>query len=127
MRKQYRRKANQQVVAVQLALDTPGFSYRKWGAEQRCKAGDWVVNNDGDVYTVDADTFARTYAEVAPGQYRKTGRVWAEKMAAAGAVKTLEGTTHYAEGDYLVSNDEAGHDAYAVSAQKFAELYEPAD
>jgi hypothetical protein len=127
MRKQYRRRANHDVVAVQLALDTEGFRYRKWGAEQHCKAGDWLVNNGGDTYTVDHDTFARTYSEVAPGQFRKTALVWAEQKAAAGAVNTREGTTHYAAGDYLVSNDEAWHDVYAVSAQKFAEMYEPVD
>lgn len=127
MRKRYKRRAKQDVVAVQLALDTEGFRYRKWDAEQHCKAGDWIVNNGGDVYTVAKDTFARTYSEVGPGQFRKTSLVWAEKMAAAGAVKTTEGTTHYAAGDYLVSNDEAGHDAYAIGADKFAELYEPVD
>jgi len=50
MRRRYRKKASQFVVAVQLALDTPGFEYRKWGADQRCKRNDWLVNNDGDVY-----------------------------------------------------------------------------
>jgi len=112
---------------VQLALDTEGFRYRKWGAEQRCKAGDWIVDNGGDVYTVDNDTFSRTYDAVTPGRYRKLTPVWAEKMAAAGAVATQEGSTHYAAGDYLVSNDEAGQDAYAVDARKFAEMYELAD
>jgi hypothetical protein len=31
------------------------------GAEQRCKRGDWLVDNGGEVYTVDGDSFARTY------------------------------------------------------------------
>jgi hypothetical protein len=64
-RKRYRRRPGQPVVAVQLKLDTEGFKYRKWGEEQRCKANDWIVDNDGDVYTVDADSFARTYAPTA--------------------------------------------------------------
>jgi len=42
-RRRYRKKPDQFVVAVQLALDTNGFTYKKWGAEQRCKRGDWLV------------------------------------------------------------------------------------
>ncbi|KKW17064.1 MAG: hypothetical protein UY58_C0012G0004 [Candidatus Magasanikbacteria bacterium GW2011_GWA2_50_22] len=53
-RKRYRRLAGQPVVAVQLKLETEGFNYIKWGDEQHCKANDWVVDNAGDVYTVDA-------------------------------------------------------------------------
>ena len=71
-RRRYRKKADQFVVAVQLDLDTDGFSYRKWGAEQRCQQGDWVVDNDGDHYTVDGEVFARTYRKLSPGIYVKT-------------------------------------------------------
>lgn len=111
-------------MAVQLDLETEGFAYEKWGATQRCKALDWVVNNAGDVYTVDAEVFARTYTESSPGQYVKTAAVWAEVAAQPGAVTTKEGATHYEAGDYLVSNDAQGRDAWAITAAKFAELYE---
>lgn len=57
------------MVAFQLDLDTDGFTYRKWGAEQRCKRGDWLVDNGGDCYTVGAEAFARTYRRVSPGAY----------------------------------------------------------
>src|SRR5262249_14373697 len=53
-RLRYLRKPSVVVAAVRLDLDTNGFTYRKWGAEQCCKRGDWLVDNDGDVYTVDA-------------------------------------------------------------------------
>jgi hypothetical protein len=120
----YRRKADQVVVAVQLKLDTSGIEYTKWGASQRCKAGDFIVDNQGDVYTVDADVFARTYRAVATGQYVKTTPIWAAQAAQAGGVKTKEGMTHYETGDYLVSNDEAGTDRYAVAREKFESMYE---
>ena len=58
-RRRYRKRADQFVVAVRLDLEGAGFRYRKWGGEQQCKAGDWVVDNDGEVYTVDAESFAR--------------------------------------------------------------------
>ena len=123
-RQRFRRKPGQPVVAVQLKLDIDGFTYRKWGAEQRCKARDWLVDNAGEVYTVDADSFALTYAAEGLGTYVKTGKVWAEQAAAAGRVSTKEGSTGYEAGDWLVSNEEDGSDSYAVSAKKFEESYE---
>ena len=52
MRLRYRRKPHQAVSAVRLALEFDGFNYRKWGGEQRAQVGDWLVDHDGDVYTV---------------------------------------------------------------------------
>jgi len=126
-RLKYVKRGDQTVLAVQLALDTPGFSYQKWGATQKCQAGDWIVDNAGDVYTVNRDSFANTYRRISPGSYLKVTPVWAEVAAGAGEVRTKEGTTHYRAGDYLVFNEESGGDPYAVSADKFAEMYERAD
>lgn len=124
-RRRYRKRADQYVIAVQLNLDLTGFTYRKWGAEQRCKPGDWIVDNQGDVYTVDQDTFAETYREKSPGIYVKTGVIWAERATQSGKVVTKEGISHYQAGDYLVSNKEDGSDEYCVSAGKFESMYEP--
>ena len=126
-RRQYLKKASQPAIAVQLTLDTDGFSYRKWGAIQRCKAGDWIVNSGGDVYTVDAESFARTYRKSGDGAYLKIAPVWAEVAGQAGSLPTKEGLTHYRAGDYLVSNEPDGGDAYATPASRFAEMYELAD
>ena len=123
-RQRYRRRPGQPVVAVQLTLNTEGFKYQKWGEEQRCKANDWLVDSNGEVYTVDADSFARTYAAKGQGTYVKTGKVWAEQAAEAGRVATKEGGTNYESGDWLVSNEQDGSDAYAVSSRKFEESYE---
>ncbi|MCR8661680.1 hypothetical protein NVV81_04810 [Pseudomonas carnis] len=123
-RKRYRRKPSQPIVAVQLKLDTSGFIYHKWGGEQRCKANDWLVENNGEVYTVDAESFANTYTAIGNGTYVKTGRVWAERASSAGRVMTNEGSTGYEAGDWLVSNGEDGSDPYSISAEKFETLYE---
>jgi hypothetical protein len=125
-RMRYVQRPNQSVVAVRLALEGAGFTYQKWGDTQTCKAGDWLVDNDGEVYTVDAETFARTYTRVGNGKYVKTTPVWAELAKKSGRVQTKEGTTEYGVGDYLVFNEEGGGDAYAVKAQKFEKMYEPA-
>ena len=111
-RRRYLRRPDRPVVAVRLALDTDGLVYRKWGGEQRAKPGDWIVDNEGDMYTVDADVFARTYQQTGTGTYVKTTPVWAEQAQRAGDVTTKEGVTHYEAGDYVVSNNRDGSDAY---------------
>jgi hypothetical protein len=123
-RKRYKKRADQTVVAVQLDLETAGFTYNKWGAEQRCKQGDWIVDNDGDIYSIDREVFAKTYRMVKSGSYVKTTSIWAEKATKAGKVKTKEGESHYKKGDYIVSNNEDGTDAYCISAAKFESTYE---
>jgi hypothetical protein len=127
VRRRYVRRPDRPVAAVRLTLDTDGLTYRKWGGEQRAKPGDWIVDNDGDVYTVDADVFARTYQRTDTGAYVKTTPVWAERATSSGSVKTKEGSTQYEAGDYLVSNKSDGSDEYAVTAKKFEELYAPDD
>lgn len=124
---QYRRKERTTVTAVQLDLETEGFTYQKWGGTQRCKAGDWLVNNHGDVYTVDREVFERTYHMVSPGVYEKSAAVWAEQADKSGKVKTKEGSTDYKAGDYLVFNDRERKDGYAMTSETFHSLYEPCE
>jgi hypothetical protein len=121
----YRKKAGTAVTAVQLRLEFEGFEYRKWGGIQRCKRNDWLLDNGGDVYTVDAETFGKTYKQVAPGRYLKSAPVWVKQADNAGSIETKEGVTGYQAGDYLVFNDKALKDGYAVSAETFGQLYEP--
>lgn len=123
-RRRYRKRSDQFITAVQLDLDTEGFTYQKWGGPQVCKRGDWLVDNHGDKYTVSRDSFASTYREVSPGVYVKAAPVWAEIAERPGKIRTQEGETEYDAGDYLVFNDERGVDAYAVSAEKFEAMYE---
>lgn len=120
----YRRMSDTPVVAVQLDLDTEGFSYRKWGAMQTAQAGDWLVSNRGDVYTVERQTFERTYREVGPGLYEKATPVWARVAEQDGVIRTKEGETHYCAGDMLVFNDPQEIDGYAMSRERFDRLYE---
>lgn len=123
-RQQYIKRASQFIVAVQFDLKTDGFTYEKWGSTQRCKPGDWLVNNNGDTYTVDRETFARTYKSSGPGTYTKLTTVWAEVAHEAGEVTTKEGATRYEPGDYIVYNEPHGGDAYAVSKAVFEQMYE---
>lgn len=126
-RRKYRKKAGATVVAVQLDLDTEGFRYQKWGGQQVCRRGDWIVDNDGEVYTVDRESFSRTYRKVGRGVFEKTGYVWAEVAVSSGTIDTKEGSTDYEPGDYVVFNQADGADGYAVSRESFERMYEPAE
>lgn len=119
----YTRRKNTVVVAVQLNLDTEGLKYKKWGGEQFAKAGDWLLNNGGEVYTVDKDSFAKTYQELRRGHYIKVSTVYAKIAETDGHIVTKEGKSAYCAGDYLVYNNEDGTDGYCMSSNKFKELY----
>jgi hypothetical protein len=121
--RKYRRRADSQITAIQLSLETDGLVYKKWGGEQRGKKGDWLVDNAGDIYTVDAEVFQKTYHNVSPGRYAKATRVWARVAGESGTIKTKEGSSEYRAGDYLVYNDP--DDGYCIDAHKFESMYEP--
>lgn len=59
----YKRKPERPVIAVQLNLETNGFSYTKWGGVQNCKQGDWLVFNqpDSDGYAMSDTKFQSLY------------------------------------------------------------------
>lgn len=123
-RKLYKKRPQYFVTAVQLDLDFKGFSFRKWGNEQKCSAGDWLVNNGGDIYTVEKEYFQQHYQEISPGKFEKLGPVWAEAATESGNIDTIEGKTAYQTGDYLVYDRPEGGDAYAIKKQKFEQFYE---
>ncbi|MCW8889542.1 MAG: hypothetical protein OQL20_02635 [Sedimenticola sp.] len=120
----YRKRPNQTVTAIRLTLDTAGLRYNKWGAEQQGKPGDWLVDNNGDVYTIDAASFDETYRQVGPGRYLKTTPVWAEQADTSGFFNTKEGLSEYKEGDYIVFNNPDRSDGYPVEQSLFLTLYE---
>jgi len=123
----YRKHRKYHLTAVQLDLEFDGFSYQKWGKIQTCRPGDWLVNNNGDVYTVDKEYFRDYYQRISQGVYEKVGDVWAEEAHESGSIQTKEGFTDYNAGDYLVFDYEEGGNAYAVKKHKFEEWYEKVD
>ncbi|WP_052691845.1 DUF4231 domain-containing protein [Teredinibacter purpureus] len=123
-RQQYLKRPGFHVTAVQLDLNFEGFGYNKWGDGQKCSAGDWLVNNCGDTYTVEKEYFIQHYEEVSPGQFEKIAPVWAEIAKTDGAIETIEGTSAYITGDYLVFDRSIGGQAYAVTKLSFERMYE---
>jgi len=124
MMKSYKRKTAGTIVAIQLKFEELHFTFKKWQASQKCKSGDWLVENQGDVYTVDEEEFARTYEKVSKGIYKKTSIIWANQAQSIGHIKTIEGKTHYKNGDFLIANEKNGEYLYAISNKKFHQLYE---
>ena len=127
MEKRYRKREEQVITAVQLNLDTPGFSYDKWGGKQQCQQGDWIVENNDECYTITAASFADTYTCVGPGRYLKVATVRAEPATSSGQIRTREGSTQYNAGDYIVHNNDDGTDSYAVEKERFERMYQPLD
>ena len=123
--KRYRKKEGLYVIAIQLDLDFDYFKYKKWDGIQTCKRNDWIINNSGDIYTVDNNVFQRTYKNIGLGIYTKTTNIWAKQTTKKGKIKTKEGESVYFPGDYIIFNDESGSDSYCISKKKFNELYEP--
>lgn len=123
----YKKKPTSFITAVRLCLDTDGFIYQKWGSPQRCKQGDWLVNNNGDYYTIDGETFDKTYEYAHPGVYAKKAPVWAFQSKFKGSIETKEGRTFYEADDYIVHNNKDGTDGYAMSKEKFESMYERVD
>ena len=129
----YSKRHNKPIVAVQLNLITTGFTYEKWGHQQLCKPGDWLVNNEDEIYTIDQETFAATYKQVSQGLYIKYATVWAEQATEHGTIQTKEGFSNYEPGDWLVYNqpdrgddpgDGPGH-RYCMKPEKFQYMYVP--
>ena len=114
------------VTAVPLSFDgMEPLKYTKWGKPQTAKHGDWLIaEQDGQsAYTCAADVFAATYQPVAgqPGRYQKFGTVEAAEATEPGTVQTLEGSTDYVAGDFVLRGPSG--DMWAMGATKFHARY----
>ncbi len=94
LRKYIERTDGPPIPAVAIQLDFPEgllFTYQKWGGSQTAKPGDWLVLKQGDTYTIDAESFERTYTQPEPGPiWFKTAPVWAREASTDGVIPTKE-------------------------------------
>ena len=86
------------------------------------RQSDWLVERNGSVHTVDAHLFENTYKKVGLFTYVNSAIVWPVPAAEAGIFCVFEGATHYRQGVFIVWNDEAGLDGYAVVKEMFRPL-----
>lgn len=84
-------------------------------------AGDWIVSDGVDWWTVDAGVFADTYTRVTGDRYRKTALITAVRIVDAFAVSTLEGLATGAGGDWLARNP--GGECWPITNEQFRRRY----
>lgn len=113
------------VEAVKMDLEMLPLRYEKWGGWQVAEPGDWIVLSNGDTYTINAAEFAKTYVSMGvPGHYKKSAITYARELTGAGTIKTLEGTSDYAVGDFLCAPDKEMTNAYPVDRETFLSTYD---
>jgi hypothetical protein len=95
------------------------------GQTMRANAGDWQVQADGRTWSVREDIFRTSYEHVDGNQWRRRGDVFARPAQPSETIKTLEGPTTAADGDWVVRG--ADGEEWPVPAQEFAERYTELD
>lgn len=89
------------------------------------RAGDWLVSNDSDMWTVAADVFERTYEQLPNGRWRKTALITAVRATERTTIQTLEGPAVAEVGDWIATNPTG--ESWPIKADTFARHYVPAD
>jgi hypothetical protein len=95
------------------------------GQTMQANAGDWHVQADGRTWSVREDIFRTSYEHVDGNQWRRRGDVFARPAQPSETIKTLEGPTTAADGDWVVRG--ADGEEWPVPAQEFAERYTELD
>ena len=108
------------VDAVRLTEDSEWATAN--GDPLSASAGDWMLSDGGDHWSVAPDVFAASYEPVGDGRYAKTATVTAIQLTAPFAVDTLEGVATGAAGDWLVRNPTG--ECWPVPAETFSKRYE---
>jgi hypothetical protein len=91
------------------------------GQTMQANAGDWQVQADRQTWSVREDIFRTSYEHVDGNQWRRRGDVFARPAQPSETIKTLEGPTTAADGDWVVRG--ADGEEWPVPAQEFAERY----
>ena len=83
--------------------------------------GDYLIESDGNRWTVQPEIFEKTYSENSDGTFTKTAQVIAVKVNAALTINTLEGESVVHEGDYLLCGESA--DVWSIDSTNFVKKY----
>lgn len=91
------------------------------GATMQAATGDWLVEEDGESWSVRDDIFRSSYRHVTGAQWQRYGSVLARTAQPGETIETPEGPTLAADGDWVV---QGGHgDQWPVPADVFAHHY----
>jgi hypothetical protein len=96
------------------------------GAPMQAEAGDWELTDDsGGRWTVQPETFARSYRRLLDGRYAKVERVNAVQLTSELQVPTAEGVSPARAGDWLLRDADGA--VWPVPDETFRARYRPVD
>jgi hypothetical protein len=91
----------------------------------QANAGDWQIQADGRTWSVRDDIFRTSYEHVDGDQWRRRGDVFARLAQPGEIIKTLEGPTTAADGDWVIRGTDS--EEWPVPAREFAQRYTELD
>jgi RyR domain len=95
------------------------------GETMHADAGDWEARADGEIWSVRDNIFQASYENVSGNQWRRRGTVSARRAHAGEIIKTLEGPTTAADGDWVVRGTNG--EEWPVPADEFTQRYATVD
>lgn len=93
------------------------------GSALSAAAGDWLVTDGAEEWTVAPDIFRRTYRRLADGRFVKQEPVRAARLDRSAEVPTLEGVARAEAGDWVLCGVDG--ELWTVTDTFFRAHYEP--
>lgn len=93
------------------------------GSALSARAGDWLITDGVQEWTVEADIFARTYRRLPDGRFAKDAPVDAVRTDRPLDVPTLEGVARAEAGDWVLRGVDG--ELWPVSDAYFRSTYTP--
>lgn len=91
------------------------------GDTMTAEAGDWLIVDDQDIWSITYEALHRTYRHVEGDRWERIGQVWARAALPGETVSTAEGRATALTGHRVV-RDEAGNE-WLVPTDRFASSY----
>lgn len=104
-----------------IQLDAPLTWNADHGSTMQAQPGDWLVQSEGDTWSVEDGIFRVTYEHLRDDLYRKVTPVLAVELPAAGTVLSREGMVEAEQGDLLVCN--VTGECWSMPKEKFFQRY----
>lgn len=104
-------------------LDAPRTWQTDRGDELTGVAGDWLLSDGTNQWTVADAVFRATYRRRADGRYEKHATILAVRAGAEIAIPTLEGTATAHDGDWIARNPSG--ECWPITDEVFRRSYLP--
>lgn len=101
--------------------DKPWAWTSRSGATMQADPGDWMVEENGESWSVRDDIFRSSYRHLSGSQWQRSGTILARPAQPGETIDTPEGPTTAADGDWVVRGNHGDH--WPVPADVFARHY----